>query len=113
MIFALATDENSLLVFPAPENAIAYCEGIDVRAGVWLFWGENGLPLQPDFLTPNQYGRFSVANGIYRLLPTQSGGTLAEILGSIHSIGPNPFFPSLAALQEHLSGTAQATQHGA
>ena len=113
MIFALATDEQTLTIFRTSEKAIAYCEGIDVEEGIWLFWSEDGLPLHPDFLTPNQRGRFSVVNGVYRLLPAQSGGTLAEALDGIHSIDPNPFFPSLAALQTHLAGATQATPHGA
>ena len=113
MIFALATDEKALLVFPALEDAIAYCEGIDAEAGAWLFWSENGLPLQPDFLAPNQRGRFSVASGVYRLLPAQSGAPLVDLLSGVRSIEPNPFFPSHAAVQEHLAGAAPVTQHGA
>jgi hypothetical protein len=113
MIFALATDEKSLLVFPTPEEAIAYCEGIDVEAGVWLFWNENGLPLQPEFLAPNHHGRFSVSNGFYRLLETQSGNSLAEMLGGIHSMGPNRFFQSLSAVAVHLARATKATRHGA
>ena len=112
MIFALATDEKSLLVFPTAEEAIAHCEGIDVGAGVWLFWNEVGLPLQPEFLTPNRHGRFSVSSGIYRLLPTQSGNSLADILGGIRSMDPNPFFQSLAAVRVHLAGVAPATRPG-
>jgi hypothetical protein len=113
MIFTLTTDERSLLVFPTPEEAIAYCEGIDVEAGVWLFWNEDGLPLQPDFLTPNQHDRFSVSSGVYRLLPKQSGNSLAEMLGGIHYMDPNPFFLSLAAVKVHLAGSASATRPGA
>lgn len=102
MIFALATDEMNLLVFPASQEATACCEGIDVEAGVWLFWNEDGLPLQPDFLTPNRDGRLSVVSGIYRLIPAPSGRTLAEILGDIRAMDPNPFFPTIAALQARI-----------
>jgi len=113
MIFVLATDEKTLLVFPALEDAIAYCEGIDVEAGAWLFWSENGLPLQAEFLAPNQRDGFSVASGVYRLLPAQSGAPLVDLLGGVRSMEPNPFFPSLATVQAHLAGAAPVTQHGA
>ena len=113
MIFVLATDEKSLLVFPTAEEAIAHCEGIDVGAGVWLFWNEVGQPLQPEFLTPNRHGRFSVSSGIYRLLPMQSGNSLAEVLGDIRSMDPNPFFQTLATVKVHLAGVASATRPGA
>jgi hypothetical protein len=37
MIFALATDENTLFVFASAVEAVAYCEAIDVEEGGWIF----------------------------------------------------------------------------
>lgn len=108
MIFALATDEQTLFVFATAEKAIAYCEGIDVEEGIWLFWGADGLPLYPDFIAPSVRRRFSVTSGVYRLLPVPalSNRPLTDFLGDICSLSPNPFFASLASVTSHLGGTA-------
>ena len=45
MIFAVETEERALAVFPTQDEAIAYCEGLDVEAATWLFWAADGSPL--------------------------------------------------------------------
>src|SRR6266498_1398186 len=51
MIFAFATDDRTLFVFPNEAKACSYAEGIDVEDGVWLFFAEDGTPLVPAFAT--------------------------------------------------------------
>jgi hypothetical protein len=57
MIFVVETEERTLYVFPAESEAIAYCEGLDVEAAIWLFgtmWGSH-LPLNLLFRTSEAF----------------------------------------------------------
>lgn len=113
MIFALATDERTLMVFSTPGEAIAHCEGIDVEDGLWLFWAESGAPLEPVFLTPNYRDSIGVGSGTYQLVLSQLLPGLAQVLGEINAIGANPFFPSIQTVQTHLAQVPQVPQYGA
>ena len=59
MIFAVATDERTLVAFPNEVEAVAACEGLDVEAAEWLFWNDSGEPLEPLFSVPNERGLFA------------------------------------------------------
>jgi len=72
MIFGFTTDDRTLHVFADEANACSYAEGIDVEDGVWLFFGEDGNPLEPTFTKPNQRSRFSVVSGAFCLTPSAS-----------------------------------------
>jgi hypothetical protein len=69
MIFAVATDERTLVAFESEAAAVSACEGLDVEAADWLFWDDSGNPLEPLFSVPNERGWFSVQNGVYSLVP--------------------------------------------
>lgn len=112
MIFALATDENTVFVFAAATDAIAYCEGIDVEDGGWRFWDMAGNPLAAEFLTANLRGGATVGSGSYRLVPVSGRSTLGECLSSIGQIGDNSRFPDISAVRRHLARVAQMSQHG-
>ncbi|WAC63717.1 hypothetical protein OVA13_04490 [Pseudoxanthomonas sp. SL93] len=113
MIFAAATDENTLFVFASISEAIAYCESIDVEDGGWIFWDHAGNALSAEFLTPNHRGRFTVGGGTYRLVQVSGKPTLTESIASIHHINGNPYFSTLSAVHEHLATPTQVPQHGA
>jgi hypothetical protein len=102
MIFALATDDNALVVFANTEEAIAYCEGIDVEAGGWLFWNEGGAALKPEFLRANDRGLIVVGSGAYRLVPARGKPSLPAVLARVRTIEANPHFASIAELREYL-----------
>ena len=68
MIYAFATDDCSLNVFASEAEAIAYCEGIDVSQGNWLFFGNDGGSLEAHFETPASQAAMFVSNGSYLLL---------------------------------------------
>jgi hypothetical protein len=109
MIFAAETEERSLHVFPDAETAASYCEGIDVEATLWLFWDDDGLPLEPQFTVPNKRGLFTGTNGTYHLVKNQSeqSSVLQEALEQIRQvIGENPF-TSVRAVREYLNRRAQ------
>jgi hypothetical protein len=113
MIFAAATDEECLVVFPSAEAAIAYCEGMDVEAGSWLFWNDRGAALRPEFLTPNHRTRLAVGSGTYQLTPAPNLPALTEVLSKLRAIEGNPYFSSLAAVGAHLAAVVPVPQHGA
>ena len=107
MIFAAATDENTLCIFASAADAIAYCEGIDVEDGGWRFWDESGNPLSAEFLTPNHRERFTICSGTYRLVQSSSQPTLSESISGIRHIDGNPYFATLSAVQLHLATMAK------
>jgi hypothetical protein len=105
MIFAASTDERSLTAFATEEEAIAYCEGLDVEAGEWLFWDDTGHPLLPEFYEPNKRGLLLCASGRYRLVPSHSPGqaVLREALVQlVHFEGPAPYTSAEAVLAHML-----------
>lgn len=115
MIFALDTEERALTVFPTEGDAKAYCEGIDVEAGIWLFWAADGSPLEVEFIVPNERGWLSVQNGTYRLVPASAErhAHLAEALHEIVRLEPTPLFISLLQVREHLVRVGSGTSDGA
>ena len=78
MVFALATDNGRLLAFPSPDDAEAYCEAVDVENRVWLFFSDDGSPLEARFRRP--------ANGTYVLQRAVSGRWLQERLDKVRSV---------------------------
>lgn len=104
MIFAVETEGRALHVFSSEDAAVAHCEGLDVEAAVWLFWGPDGTPLEAEFLTPNKRGMFVVGNGTYRLVPARADhhAELREALDEVLRMEANPFFESPAQLSHHL-----------
>ena len=105
MVFAAETEERSLHVFPDAFTAAAYCEGLEVESTVWVFWDDDGSPLQPQFTIPNKRGLFTTMNGIYHLVPALGNQrpALMESLSQIRQvIGEFPF-NSVRAVQEYLA----------
>lgn len=112
MIFAAETEELSLYAFETAEEAIAHCEGLDVEAGTWVFWDDNGSPLEAHFTKPNERGLFSVSNGTYTLVPAGSDhhAPLSEALDEILNFEGRAPFDSAAGVREHLArGTGHAS----
>jgi hypothetical protein len=94
MIFAVETEERTLVAFPDEAAAVAHCEGLDVEAAVWLFWNDCGEPLEPQFSIPNKRGIFVVRNGTYCLVPASPNhhAVLMEALDEILNFeSPAPF----------------------
>jgi len=106
MIFAVETEERSLRAFENEAEAIAACEGLDVEAGVWRFWSNDGTPLEPVFTVPNHCGLFTVGNGVYFLRPPKClhHTHLSEAVDEVLNFeGPAPF-TSASAIKAHLLG---------
>jgi hypothetical protein len=107
MIFVVETEERTLCAFQSEADAVAACEALDVEAGIWLFWANDGTPLEPVFTTPNKRGLFSVKNGTYHLQPAQGPhhAHLSEAVDGIlnfEAMGP---LSSAQAVKTHLAGS--------
>ena len=85
MVFALATADGGLRTFPSAQEAAAHCGGIDVEDGVWLFFADDGSPLEARFERPNRRGAFTVS-GTYKLQRALSGRWLQERLDQVKSV---------------------------
>lgn len=108
MVFAAETEERSLHVFPDADTAASYCEGSAVEAALWLFWDDDGTPLEAEFTIPNKRGLFTAKNGVYHLKRDLSGGCslLPEALEHIrHVVGEYPF-TTVKAVEEYLKRPA-------
>jgi hypothetical protein len=109
MIFAVETEERTLQAFATDAEAIAACEGLDVEAAVWLFWSNDGSPLEPFFTVPNKRGLFTVKNGVYHLEPAGDlhHAHLSEAVDEVLNFeGPEPA-TSAAAIKAHLEAVAR------
>lgn len=115
MIFAAETEERSLHVFPDAETAASYCDGLAVEATLWLFWDDDGTPMEPQFTIPNQRGVFLGKNGIYHLVPDTSGQQtfLQETLEHIRQVVGEFPFTSVRAVQDYLGRRAPGVPQGA
>lgn len=105
MIFAVATDERTLVTFESEESAVSACEGLDVEAADWLFWDDRGNPLEPLFSVVNKRGLFLMQNGVYSLVPAKPGhhASLDETLNEILNFASCPPFNSAEGVREYLA----------
>src|SRR5688572_2124750 len=83
MVFALDTDDGTLLAFSATAEAAAHCKGIDVKDGFWLFFSEDGSPLEPRFERLNQTKDSALLSDVYILQRAMSGLWLQERLARV------------------------------
>ncbi len=105
MIFAAETEERSLHVFRDADTAASYCEAMAVGASLWMFWDDDGAPLQPEFDIPNKHGVFTSTNGVYHLVPMTEEGhaRLADSLDEIVQVIGEPPFTTVLAVREYLN----------
>ena len=106
MIFAVETEERSLVAFSSEADAVSKCEALDVEAAVWLFWDDAGQPLAPEFSVPNKRGLFTVQNGVYKLVPAEPDhhAHLTEAVDEILTF-ESPFpFDSADGVRNYLAG---------
>ncbi len=109
-IFAFSTDDRGLKVFPSKEEAIGYCEGIDIENGEWIFWDEFGTSMEAKFSTPNQKGKFTVVSGQYDLVPFPEGLELIEFLSNVGYVEGSDMFRDVNEVRQHLTRQARRTR---
>jgi len=78
LAFALSTLDGRLTAFPSIDTAEVRCAGAEVEKGMWLFFSEDGSPLEVRFRRP--------ANGTYALQRAMSGLWLQERLDQVKSV---------------------------
>jgi hypothetical protein len=86
MVFALDRDNGELLAFSSPLQADAQCKRIDVKDGYWLFFADDGSPLEARFERLNQSDDSVDAPGAYTLERPMSGLWLQERLGQVVTV---------------------------
>lgn len=92
------------MAFAGQAEAVAYCEGLDVEAAVWLFWNERGEPLEPQFSVPNKRGLFWSSNGAYSLVPASPNhhAHLSEALDEVLNFEATAPFDSAQGVRAYL-----------
>jgi hypothetical protein len=108
MIFALATDDNGLMIFATEVDAVAYCEGIDVAEGGWEFFAADGTPLEPVFEQPASRSAVLITSGKYTL--RTSGKTLPSLIdriGIVTSVEGMPGLVSVADVKRALTAALE------
>ena len=86
MVFALDRDNGGLLAFSSPVETDAQCKRIDVRDGFWLFFDDDGSPLEARFEHVNQSEDSVDSPGAYTLVRPMSGLWLQERLAQVVTV---------------------------
>lgn len=86
MVFALDTDDGRLLALPSAAEAAAHCKGVDVEDGYWLFFADDGSPLEARFDLVNRPGTPAAVAGAYILQRAMSGRWLQERLAQVLTV---------------------------
>ena len=86
MLLALDKDDGRVLAFADAAEAEAHCKAVDVRDGYWLFFDEDGSPLEARFAHPDLPGRAPPASHEYTLQRAMSGRWLQERIGEVRTV---------------------------
>jgi len=86
MVFALDKDDGGLRAFASPVEAAAHCKGVDVRDGFWLFFADDGSPLEALFEEPELPGGPAPATHAFALERAMSGRWLQERVDQVRSV---------------------------
>ena len=101
MIFAFATDDRTLKVFPNERDAVKYCEGWDVSEGGWLFFAADGTPMEVVFSEPASKNGRVISHGFYSLrLNAESEKTqLLALLSQVAAVEGEAPLDTVAAIE--------------
>lgn len=86
MVFALATGDGALQAFRSATDATSHCEGMAVKEGRWLFFSDDGSPLDAKFERPTPKGQPLAGSGAYTLQRAMSGLWLQERVAQVKSV---------------------------
>ncbi len=85
-LFALDRDDGRLLALPSFEDLAVHCKGVDVRDGFWLFFADDGSPLEARFghsALPADPGSLSHDFSLHRAM---SGRWLQERMEQVKAV---------------------------
>jgi len=86
MVFALDKDNGGLLAFSSPLETDTQCKRIDVLDGFWLFFDEDGSPLEARFEDVSQSDDSVDPPSAYSLERPMSGLWLQERLAQVVTV---------------------------
>jgi hypothetical protein len=86
MVFALDRDSGGLVALSSPVETHAHCKPIDVKDGFWLFFAEDGSPLEARFEHVKQSEESAGPPGAYTLQRPMSGLWLQERLAQVVTV---------------------------
>src|SRR4051812_45172632 len=86
MLFALDRDTGALLALPSLVEVAAQCKRFDVMDGFWLFFDEDGSPLEARFERMNRSAGSADLPGAYTLQRPMSGLWLQERLAQVVTV---------------------------
>lgn len=111
MIFAFATDEKTLMVFPTERDAISFCEGWDVSEGGWLFFAADGSPMEAVFSEPASKSGWVISHGRYSLRPiaTSEKTQLLALLPQVAAVEGEAPLNTVAAIEGLLTSRSTGT----
>lgn len=109
MVFALATDDHTLMVFPNESEAVAYCEGIDVEEGVWAFFDNEGQPLEAVFTQSNFRAGFVAGSGTYAFRAAPSALSLSQRLHEVRAVEGVEKLNTVADIERFLARRSKET----
>jgi hypothetical protein len=87
MMFALDIESGGLLAFPSTADAEAHCKPVDVEDGYWLFFSDDGSPLEARFQRASPSEAAPVFPGAYVLQRAMAGRWLHERLDQVKTLG--------------------------
>lgn len=85
-LFALDRDDGMLLAFPSFDVVVVRCKGVDVRDGFWLFFADDGSPLEARFARPDMPADPAPLSHAFTLHRAMSGRWLQERIGQVKAI---------------------------
>ena len=109
MILAFLED-GTLAIHGTIDEVRREYDGIDVESGIVRFYDATGTYLAPIFTTPNRIQRHfllfeTIISGVYDLQPAPDANEdpLWVCLIETSTLGPNPYFASLAEVKTHFA----------
>lgn len=86
MVFALARSSGALRAFASALEATTSCKGADARRSKWLFFDDDGSPLETRFDMRALEGQSTAASDAYALQRAMSGLWLQERLEQVGTV---------------------------
>jgi hypothetical protein len=86
MLLALDKDEGRVIALAAAADADAHCKAVDVRDGFWLFFDDDGSPLEARFEHPDLPALAAPVSHAYTLQRAMSGRWLQERIGQVRTV---------------------------
>jgi hypothetical protein len=86
MLFALDREDGRVVAFSSESDISRHCKDVDVRDGYWLFYADDGSPLEARFLYPDRGGDAPPPSDEFALQRAMSGRWLQERIAEVTSV---------------------------